>query len=78
MPDKRLNGLHCIPQKSWIGGVCAGLAYWLGLPLWIVRLIWGVAFFIYGVGLIPYLLLWIFVPNAKSVPGDYVDRTGDG
>jgi len=77
MAEKQLSGLHCLPQKSWIGGVCAGVAYYLGLPLWVVRLVWGVAFFFYSVGFWPYILLWIFVPNAGKVPDDYAERTGD-
>lgn len=72
-----LKSFRLLPQKEWIGGVCAGLAYWLGAPLWLVRLVWGAAFFFYGVGLIPYLLLWIFVPNAGNLPADYAQRTGD-
>jgi phage shock protein PspC (stress-responsive transcriptional regulator) len=76
--DLSLKNLRCIPDKGWFGGVCAGLAYWLGLPLWLVRLAWGAAGFFYGLGITLYLLLWIFVPNAEEVPADYGRRTGDG
>ncbi len=76
--DWSLKSFRLLPAKGWLGGVCAGLAYWLNLPLWLVRLVWGVAFFFYGVGLVPYLILWVFVPNAAGVPADYGRRTGDG
>ena len=75
MADKQLSGFHCIPQKGWLGGVCAGVAYMLGLPLWVVRLVWFLVANFYGVGLGLYLLLWIFVPNAASVPADFAERT---
>jgi hypothetical protein len=26
-------------DNAWIGGVCAGIAYWLGIPAWILRLL---------------------------------------
>lgn len=76
--DFSLKSFHLLPGKGWIGGVCAGLAYWLKLPLWLVRLVWGLAFFVYGVGLLPYLALWILVPDAEKTPADYAKRTGDG
>jgi phage shock protein PspC (stress-responsive transcriptional regulator) len=50
-----------------LGGVCAGLAAYFGIkePLW-VRLLFALALFGFGVGLIPYLLLWILLPQAKT------------
>ena len=71
-----LKSFRLLPGESWIGGVCAGVAYWLSIPLWIVRLIWGLAFFVYGVGLLPYLALWCFVPSAVETPADFEKRTG--
>jgi len=67
---RRLSG------PGWIGGVCAGLAYRTGIPTWIIRLTWTLLILCKGVGLIPYLLLWIFVPKAAT-PSDYTARTGD-
>jgi phage shock protein C len=46
----------------WLGGVCGGLGRWLGIESWIVRLAFALAIVFAGVGLIPYVLLWIFVP----------------
>ncbi|KPJ85534.1 hypothetical protein AMJ57_02745 [Parcubacteria bacterium SG8_24] len=64
------------PDAEWLGGVCAGLAYWIGCPTWIVRLVWFLVAWFYGAGLLVYLLLWLFVPAKDSVPPDYVRRTG--
>lgn len=50
-----------------IGGVCSGLAaYWHFDPL-ILRIIFIVAFLGFGVGLFIYLILWIVIPEAKTI-----------
>ena len=43
-----------------IGGVCAGLANYFDIDPTIVRVIWGVLAFCYG--LIAYLILWAIAP----------------
>ncbi len=50
----------------WFGGVCGGIARMAGVDSWIVRLTFVVASLFAGVGLLPYLLLWIFVPPDGS------------
>jgi len=47
-----------------IGGVCSGIANYLGMDVVIVRVIFIVLF---GVLFIPYLVLWIAVPSSASV-----------
>ena len=55
------------PDNRIIGGVCSGLAaYWQFDPL-ILRIIFIVAFLGFGVGLFIYLILWIVIPEAKTV-----------
>ena len=66
-----------ISGPGWIGGVCAGLAYRTGLPTWAIRLVWALLVLCKGVGVLAYVLLWIFVPKAGGTPNDYTDRTGD-
>lgn len=75
MEEKRMKKFRRIPDKGWVGGVCAGIAYYLGFPVWIVRLVWALLIFGYGTGLLLYILLWIFVPEAKKTPSDYNKRT---
>jgi len=50
-----------------IGGVCAGLAEYFDMDPTIVRLIFAFAFFVGGVGLVPYIVLWIVLPK-KGFP----------
>lgn len=51
-----------------IGGVCAGLAEYLDMDITVVRLLFAFAFFIMGIGLIPYLILWIVLPKKYYNP----------
>ena len=68
--------LRRIKGKHWLGGVCAGVGYWLGVPTWLVRLAWTLLLLCYGVGGIVYVLLWIFMPAWEAVPADYEQRAG--
>ena len=46
-----------------LAGVAGGMAEWLGLPVWLLRLAWLFLFLPGGVpGLIPYLICWILIP----------------
>ena len=49
-----------------IAGVCAGVAYYFDIDPTIVRVIWGVLAFCYGVGIVAYIILWIIVPVASD------------
>ena len=50
-----------------IGGVCGGIAQYFDIDPIIVRIIWFIAAFFYGIGLIPYLPFWILVPRENNV-----------
>lgn len=54
-------------ENKMLGGVCSGLSAYLGIddPLWL-RILFAISIFMFGVGFLPYLLLWIVVPEAKS------------
>src|ERR1700704_4482240 len=47
----------------WFGGVCGGIARSTGTEAWIWRLLFAALFICAGVGLLLYVLLWIFVPS---------------
>ena len=49
-----------------IAGVCAGVAPYLDMDPTIVRVIWGVLAFCYGVGIVAYIILWIIAPVASD------------
>ncbi len=72
-----VNKLRRIPDpKAWLGGVCAGLAYSLKGPTWLVRLL----FIIIGSMLVTpfcipfvYLVVWVLMPKWDEVPADYTE-----
>lgn len=69
---ENIKELKRIPAKGMIGGVAAGIAYFFGWPLWLVRLV--MAILILGcIQFMPvfYILLWIFVPKAEAAPEDF-------
>jgi phage shock protein PspC (stress-responsive transcriptional regulator) len=61
-----------------LGGVCAGFAYFLGIPVWITRLVTFLSVLCFGhTVLIAYLLFWVFAPVWPSLPDDFASRTKD-
>ncbi len=46
-----------------VGGVCGGMARATGVESWVWRLLFAVLFIFAGMGLLAYVLLWIFVPS---------------
>lgn len=63
-PDKRLMR---DPERKVISGVCGGLSAYFGIadPIY-VRLAFALAFFGAGFGLLPYIILWIVMPEART------------
>ena len=51
-------------NNKMIGGVCAGIAEYLGLDPTIVRIVWVLLLFFAGFGILLYLILWIVMPKA--------------
>jgi len=61
--------LRIIPKKGLVFGVCAGIAYWLRLPEFVVRIIFSIGLiFGGGIGSVLYLLLWLLIPKLEEVP----------
>ena len=52
-------------NDRWIGGICGGLGECTPLPSWTWRLLF--VFFLFGPGLLIYILLWIFVPRKPKL-----------
>ena len=54
-------------HDKWLGGVCGGLGQYTPVPSWAWRVGFCILLFSFGVGLLPYILLWIFVPSDEMV-----------
>jgi phage shock protein C len=63
-----LKAFRLSTRDIWLAGVCGGLGERTPVPSWAWRIAFCVALFSFGVGLIPYILLWIFVPSDQD-PG---------
>lgn len=52
-------------SDRWIGGVAGGLAELTQIPSWTWRILFVLLALLHGVGVVLYLLLWIFVPRRE-------------
>jgi len=69
-PDPALTGLHVTakrsngwlrdlyrdPERAWLGGVCAGIARYLGVEPWVVRLV-AISLFLFNA----FLMFWAYI-----------------
>ena len=53
-------------QNGWFTGVCGGLAEYLGMNAFLLRVLWAFSIFWLGFGLIPYCVLWVCIPKKES------------
>lgn len=73
----RVRKLYRDIDRKYIGGVCAGLEYYIGIDaLWIRLIFLFLAIFAGGFGLIAYIILWILVPEADTT-AQKLDMTGE-
>ena len=63
-----LHRLTLSTTDKVIGGVCGGLGAHTGLPSWAWRVIFCISVFYFGIGLLFYILLWIFIPAGSAPP----------
>lgn len=49
-------------SERWIAGVCGGLAAHTGQSVWLFRIAFVVAAFLGGIGIVGYVLMWLFLP----------------
>lgn len=72
----RYRYLYRDPNNCLLGGVCSGIAHYLGFGdpvLW--RLLMVLLFFVQGSGLITYIILWLIIPMART-PEDKLRMKG--
>ena len=50
-------------KNKMIGGVCAGVADYFNVDPTIVRVIYVLLIFLFGSGILLYLILWIIMPK---------------
>jgi len=55
------------PDDKVLGGVCSGLAAYLGVDTVLIRLLFVISILFGGTGLIVYIILWIILPVAVTI-----------
>ena len=60
--DHRSRRLYRDEHNKVLGGVCSGIANYFGIEPLVVRILW---FFLIGVNVLGYLILWIAVPSTS-------------
>jgi len=61
-----MAGLKLSNTNKVIGGVCGGLGECLGVDATIIRILFVCSFIFAGIGLIPYLILWLIMALNKN------------
>jgi len=64
--ENLLQKLSKSKKDKWIGGVCGGLGEYTPLPSWLWRAIFCLISLLWGLGIVIYILLWIFMPNESA------------
>ncbi len=49
------------------GGVCGGLGKYFEVDPVLIRVLWAIAFFVGGAGLLAYIIAWIVIPAEPVV-----------
>jgi len=62
-PEGALHRLFRSRTDRWLGGVCGGLGRLMGVPGWVLRLLFVLSACLMGTGVLLYILLWIFIPE---------------
>ena len=64
-PPSALREFRRSLRDKWIGGVCGGLDDITSIPAWSWRILFVLLALLHGIGIVIYVLLWIFVPLEK-------------
>ncbi|MEO1052455.1 MAG: PspC domain-containing protein [Bacteroidota bacterium] len=73
--DQKMKKMFRDPGGKVIGGVASGVATYFGVEVAVIRLLF-VIFAFFGAGIILYIILWIILPEAKTIT-DKVQMQGE-
>lgn len=59
----RMKRIYRSGKERILGGVCGGIAEYLGADPVIIRLLWAAACLLWGAGILLYLIAWIIIPK---------------
>jgi phage shock protein C len=61
------EGISRSRQNRILGGVAAGLAEYLSIDPLVARILFVVSGFFSGIGILLYLIMWIVIPEEKTI-----------
>ncbi|MGV3505547.1 MAG: PspC domain-containing protein [Adhaeribacter sp.] len=67
LPETSSKKLFRDPRDKKLGGVASGMAYFFGMDVAVIRLLFLISVFLGGFGIIAYIVLWIIVPEASTI-----------
>jgi len=59
----QIKRLYRSGKEKVLGGVCGGVAEYFNIDPIIVRLLWILSIFLWGIGIIFYIIAWIIIPK---------------
>ncbi|MCX6711898.1 MAG: PspC domain-containing protein [Candidatus Woesearchaeota archaeon] len=59
----QIKRLYRSGKEKILGGVCGGIAEYFNIDPIIVRLLWILSIFLWGLGIIFYIIAWIIIPK---------------
>lgn len=65
--DEKVRKLYRNPDDRVIGGVCGGIAAYLGTDSTVIRLLFVLSVLFFGTGVLIYIILWIIMPLATTL-----------
>ncbi len=60
---KKQKRLYRSGKENILGGVCGGIAEHLNTDPSIIRLLWIIGSFLWGAGVLLYIIAWIIIPR---------------
>jgi len=75
--DTSAKKLYRSRKDKVIAGVCGGVAEYFNVDPVLVRILWVLAIFVKGLGLVAYVLCWILIPERDWSPAEAAS-TGAG
>ena len=73
---KQTKKIYRDGEKRVFGGVCSGIGHYLNVDAVWIRIIFIILFFMYGVSILVYFILWIIIPKATTV-ADVLEMKGE-
>lgn len=74
--DDRIRKFYRNPDGKVLGGVVSGIASYTGWDLGMLRFVSVLSIFIFGSGIVIYLILWAIAPEAKTLT-DKMQMSGE-